>query len=306
MEILFFILSLLSTILKFFLLAILWILLFIIIILLIILIVPFKVKVNANIKSDNLKIEANNINGNIFITYLFKIIRVNLYYSEGKSHKEIKVLFFNLTNKKEKKKKSDNNNLDKKNNKIVEVKEELFNENFELKEAIVNVDEESYSNNEKEFKDANSDNNESKKTLKEKIIFYFNKYISIKNYPNKKLILKLTLDYLLKIIKLFKPIYINIEGKLGLDNPADTGQIIGVLSILDSFSYLNMDLSPDYDNECIDTKVSLYIKFTLWAIIINIIIFFIKALRLHLKGQEISFIQFIKIMRKKKGDKNGK
>lgn len=299
MEILFFILGIIGTILKFIFLAFFYILIFLLIVLIIILITPIKVKLNATVKSDNLEIDVNNITANVFITYLFRILKVSLIFFEGKLTPKVKIFWFNLNLNKVESEEKNKENSDE--NKIVEIPE------VETKEVVFDkvIDIEELETKEKVKEEVKEETKEEKQSIKEKLNVIFEKINFIKEYPNKKIILNLIKKHLLKIVKTFKPVYINIIGKFGLENPADTGQILGGLSILNSFSYLNIDLEPDFENPNLDLTVDFLVSFKLWTIIFNLIVLVVKVLRLHLKSQGLTFVRFIKSIMKK-GEKNGR
>lgn len=299
MEILFFILGIIGTILKFIFLAFFYILIFLLIVLIIILFTPIKVKLNATVKSDNLEIDVNNITANVFITYLFRILKVSLIFFEGKLTPKVKIFGFNLNLNKEESEEKNKENSDE--SKIVEIPE------VETKEVVFDkvIDIEELETKEKVKEEVKEETKEEKQSIKEKLNVIFEKINFVKEYPNKKLILNLIKKHLIKIVKTFKPVYINIIGKFGLENPADTGQILGGLSILNSFSYLNIDLEPDFENPNLDLTVDLLVSFKLWTIIFNLIVLVVKVLRLHLKSQGLTFVKFIKSIMKK-GEKNGR
>ncbi len=338
MEILFSILIILSSILKIVLLAVFYIILFALIIVFIILITPIKVKLRLNVNSNSLNVDVNNIKANVYITYLLKIFKISLIFDEGELNTNIKVFFLEIGNKKESKKntieKPENLNkvnegfeevesineiaedfeVDEKGNRVIEINKDeevndlnVVNENIEKErlEELYNEEKEATKENVKETASKEVDK-ENKKSSKEKINDILEKIKYVKEYPNKKLMLSTIFKHIFKILKSFKPKYINIKGKFGLDNPADTGQLLGIISILDSFCYLNIDLQPDFDNECIDTEVDLYVTFRLWTIVSNATVLAFKLLRLHLKGQGLTLRKLIKKLKNKKGDKNGK
>ncbi len=332
MEILILILSVLGAILKFILLAVFYIILFVLIVLIIVLITPIKVKARLNINSDSLKIDINNIIGNVYITYLFKIFKVSLIFEEGALNTNVKMFLFNLVNIKGEKtdetyeSTDENYETDENGNKVIEINDD---ESKELDDGVqdLNVINKSIAEeSEKVFTDeaenasnaqtaeqlevdeniAEEDDNKNEKSLKDKIADIIEKIKYVKNYPNKKLMINITLKHIFKILKSFKPKYVRIKGKYGLNDPADTGQILGIISILNSFRYFNIDLQPDFDNECINTEVDLFVSFTLWTIVSNLVVLAVKLLRLHLKGQGLTLVKFIKKLKHKKGDKNGK
>ncbi len=346
MEILFLILSVLGSILKFLFMTVFVILVIILVILLIVLISPIELVVDADIDSDNLEIDLNEVVAKVQIKYLFNALKIKIGYENGELYNKIKFLFFTIGGEKSEKTiklqkflgfikkklkvawdfiatrfkrlvvkigrakteanraKRENKNTADVNTNTEEKQSSEFTKNKDIEVEIVTNKQDTIKERKSDYEDIPTEENKqsevkkekvkkdaksdevAKVSLKEKITYIVHLITYVKEYPNKDVIFKLTTSYLFKILKTFKPRYINVSGKFGLEDPADTGFAIGTIGIINTYKFANLDLEPDFSNECIDIQLGLSVKFKLITIVYYMLILLVKLLILHLKAMK--------------------
>lgn len=210
----------------------------------------------------------------IKVKYLFGIIKYK--YNYHKNEAEFKILGKNFIKNKDKSLKNDYN----KNNELVYIKNI---EDKDLKKAP-------YKHNKDLEKDINKavKKDIKKEQLKKNTAYKNNKqnnkknnkiFSLLKEIDNKKEIIDAFKSFLKKIIKAIKLKKLKINFELGLDDPAATGQLFGLISIflaLIKAKNSSINLKPNFNQEIYKGDLSFNIKTSLLRLIYPVCFFIFK------------------------------
>lgn len=246
----------------------------ILLVLLILLFAPLRYKVLLN-KDEKLKIDAK-------ITWLFSIISVQYKLVDDEDDLRIRIPFFGKDkNEKPQKQKP------KKHKTPAEVN--VITNNAE--DSAENEKIESVSFNEPNHTDDESNHTKNKKIslskLKEKVSNFFSKakdiisnIIKYKNLAQEfdlefgiKRTLSITLKYTKKLLHYIRPKPFEVNATIGLDDPADTGMLIGACCIATEYLPGNIYVEGDFQNSVFKCDVNIKGRSNLLLICIPILQF---------------------------------
>jgi len=77
----------------------------------------------------------------------------------------------------------------------------------------------------------------------------YNKFVYLKNYPEKGDIIKYTLRFIRELFLAIKPKKFNMNIIVGFDDPANTGMFLGLSAVILEFLPIDVYLSGDFENE---------------------------------------------------------
>ena len=187
-------------------------------------------------------------------TWFFRAAKV--YYNYEKN-----VLIFTVFGRKLFKKKAaplPSNNLDKPN----ETANEPQNKAPAKKEVV-------YSSKQPSEPDVPPDEQEVSKSFKDQIDMF-------NNYPHKKELLLLTLKLIKKIFNGIRPKEFSLNAEIGLDDPATTGQFIGLCYTIIPFTKLDIFIKGNYEKLCINGELYIKGSLFLYKIIVPVGIYVIQ------------------------------
>lgn len=110
---------------------------------------------------------------------------------------------------------------------------------------------------------------------------------NILDFKYKRELLEDTIEWIGKVLREIMPSKFFLSLEIGKDDPADTGQLIGMLAVLYPFYYSNINITGNYEKECFYGILKARGGFTLGKILYD----FIKYVRKMSVGQMIKFIR---------------
>ena len=120
-------------------------------------------------------------------------------------------------------------------------------------------------------------NKKASKHLKKDIINIIKeKYELFKGIVNKKEIFNQSIALIKKLIKALKNKYFKISVYFGLSEPDKTGIALGLGCIIKSMIPIEIELKPDFENECFEYNADMMGKTTIFFLIVPIINFILK------------------------------
>ncbi len=126
-------------------------------------------------------------------------------------------------------------------------------------------------------------------------------YISIwSNYPNKKKLIIELKNTLLKILKNIKVKQFQLDGIVGISNKKYIGYLYGLVSFIKPFSNETINIEMNMDEEIYEFDLILNSKISIIHIIICILGYTKKIFRNHLRYLDMTFVQFIKTIKRKR------
>lgn len=100
------------------------------------------------------------------------------------------------------------------------------------------------------------------------------------NYPDREEIVNASIKLIKKIIKILFPTRVELDMEVGCDNPATTGYILALSSILTLYFGDNIKVYGNFETSVLNGKFKAEGKFTLFSIVWALLIFiFIKPIR---------------------------
>ena len=201
---------------------------------------PFKYKIKLDIENKSHKIY-------IYVSWFFKV------FQYCKNDKTSFLKFFGF----------------KKRKKTKKTKTET-SKSCDISEEIIETSETTEKNeNKAQIKDT-------KLGIFEKLQAIINKISYYKNYPERSEIIKLTLNFIKKLIQKNKPKNISIIGTVGFETPDKTGIFLGFLSVINSYLMFNLDILGDFEKEILELNINIDGKLILWKAIYPTIKYILK------------------------------
>lgn len=234
-----------------------------------ILFIPIKYSIFAE-KYDTIKVNAK-------IACLFNIIKYEYIYKDNNQTYSLKIFGFEL---KERKKKKEKKKLFK-NKKQKDVQRNSDNKISENIEDNIYKDKkiDSVKNNSYNNKIHNKNKKKKEKNLKEKKLKEKNnvslkeRYLYLKNYPDKKKIFNITKKLISRLFHAVKYKKLNLEIKFGFNDPYLTGYVLGLFSSISYFLPFYFNVKGDFEKEIINFKVETKGIFNLCSILLPILVF---------------------------------
>ena len=223
-------------------------LLLLLLLLLIILTVPIKYKLDFNKEEE--------IYAYTSFKWLFSLISVDMeYYNSQELNINYKIFGLPIKPKKKKNVRKKQNNTYKKSEKQ-EKKKEIKVIRNEVKDNQKNI----------EVKKETGKKTKVKRNLGIKKLIK-----QIKSYSYKKDLLVDTIVWIKNFIKRIAPKNLKIYLEIGREDPADTGYIMAILSVLYPLYYSFANIAGNYEKECLYVKIGADGKIALWQLIYSII-----------------------------------
>lgn len=249
--------------------SLLGILLFILVLLLLILLSPIRYKGKGNVLDSNVSFD-------VHLTYLLHIF--SLSYSYGKDEPlTVRIFGFRLKDKEKKtksKQKSDKDteelDFDKEDFEKEDFNKEDINKKDFNKEGLADSnDEESNAMNSNPALNTKSSEVKSEDLKKTGVYDKIKKYLNIINSNLFKRTFKTSKKKLIKILKKILPRKLLIEGIVGFDDPATTGNLLMITSVLYPVIHKHIHIYGDFNNKVIDIKGSFKGHITLLSLLIT-------------------------------------
>lgn len=272
-------------------------LLLVLLLIVIVLAVPIKYKVYMN-KSEALYVNAN-------IKWLYSMVGLDIIYnSDGEVVKRFKVFGKVLGPRRPKRRKAPKKSQrpkpkQKPKQKPKPAKEPEYNKQTPEQDLVASS---KARHQARDHHDKTPDQpikeNSNKKTKKKNNKSGFKEALTkIQSFLYKKELAADTVTLIKKLVKYLWPSRVKIELEIGMDDPADTGQLIAALSALYPIYYSFASIVGNYEKECFYGKIDASGSFTLGRLVYEILKYIRKA----------SVKQLIKFIRKdRKGKDNGR
>lgn len=278
------ILYLLLAVLKFLGIGFLILLLLLLFLVIIILTVPIKYSVYIN-KSDEIYVFTT-------LRWLYSMLGMDIIYESGSEiTKRIKLFGIVISPKKVKKLKTKSSDIQIPKEIVPDSKEKNSKEEDKKVKKTKDSQKETTSKDKKDKKEKKSKKAKKKKTGLKDII------AQIQSYKHKKELIADTIKWIGMIFKRLWPKTIQMEIEIGKEDPAETGQLIGMLSALIPLYYSFASIVGNYEKECFYGKLEAKGDIGLGKFVYD----FTKYIR------TTSVKELIKLIRKnRKGKENGR
>lgn len=234
-----------------------------------ILFIPIKYSIFAE-KYDTIEVNAK-------IACLFNIIKYEYIYKDNNQTYSLKIFGFELKERKKKKEKKklfkNKNQKDVQTNSDNKISENI-EDNIYKDKKIDSVKNNSYNNKIHNKNKKKKEKNLKEKKLKEKNnVSLKERYLYLKNYPDKKKIFNITKKLISRLFHAVKYKKLNLEIKFGFNDPYLTGYVLGLFSFISYFLPFYFNVKGEFEKEIINFKVETKGIFNLCSILLPILVF---------------------------------